>query len=52
MKQALAAVSGTLLHMYENYSRIWEDSSPGVVLKDDFQERLRYLNCHNTLQLF
>ncbi len=51
MKQALAAVGqGTLLHMYEKlFAEYGKIVAQVLLTKDDFQERLRYLNCRNTL---
>ena len=50
-KQALAAVGqGTLLHMYEKlFAEYGKIVAQVLLTKDDFQERLRYLNCRNTL---
>lgn len=51
MKQAMAAVGqGALLHMYEKFFGEYGKVVAQVLLtKDDFNERLRYLNSRNTL---
>ncbi len=51
MKQAMAAVGqGTLVHMYEKLFSEYSKTVAQVLLtKDDFNERLRYLNSRNTL---
>jgi len=51
MKQAMAAVGqGTLLHMYEKFFAEYGKTVAQVLLtKDDFTERLRYLNGRNAL---
>ena len=51
LKQALAAVGqGTLLHMYEKFfAEYGKDIAQVLLTKDDFDERLRYLNARNTL---
>ena len=51
LKQALAAVGqGTLLHLYEKFFAEYGKHIAQVLLtKDDFDERLRYLNARNTL---
>lgn len=51
LKQALAAVGqGVLLHMYEKFFGEYGKHIAQVLLtKDDFDERLRYLNARNTL---
>ncbi len=51
MKQAMAAVGqGTLVHMYEKFFLEYSKIVAQVLLtKDDFNERLRYLNSRNTL---
>ena len=41
---------GTLLHMYEKlFAEYGKIVAQVLLTKDDFQERLRYLNCRNTL---
>jgi len=51
LKQALAAVGqGTLLHLYEKFfAEYGKDIAQVLLTKDDFDERLRYLNARNTL---
>jgi glutamate 5-kinase len=51
LKQAIAAIGqGTLLHMYEKFFAEYGQHIAQVLLtKDDFDERLRYLNARNTL---
>ncbi len=51
LKQAMAAVGqGTLLHLYEKFFAEYGKYIAQVLLtKDDFDERLRYLNARNTL---
>lgn len=51
MKQAMAAVGqGALLHLYEKFFAEYSKIIAQVLLtKDDFDERLRYLNARNTL---
>lgn len=51
VKQALAAVGqGTLMQMYEKFFSEYGKLIAQVLLtKDDFDERLRYLNARNTL---
>ncbi|NLU50324.1 MAG: glutamate 5-kinase [Syntrophomonadaceae bacterium] len=51
MKQAMAAVGqGTLLHMYEKFFAEYGKTVAQVLLtKDDFTERMRYLNGRNAL---
>ncbi|MCR4399341.1 MAG: glutamate 5-kinase [Syntrophomonadaceae bacterium] len=51
MKQAMAAVGqGTLMHMYEKFfAEYGKIVAQVLVTKDDFSERLRYINGRNTL---
>ncbi|NLB17387.1 MAG: glutamate 5-kinase [Syntrophomonadaceae bacterium] len=51
LKQAMAAVGqGTLLHLYDKFFAEYGKYIAQVLLtKDDFDERLRYLNACNTL---
>lgn len=51
LKQALAAIGqGTLLHLYEKFfAEYSKDIAQVLLTKDDFDERLRYLNARNTL---
>jgi glutamate 5-kinase len=51
LKQALAAIGqGALLHLYEKFfAEYGKDIAQVLLTKDDFDERLRYLNARNTL---
>ena len=51
LKQAMAAVGqGALLHLYEKFFAEYGKHIAQVLLtKDDFDERLRYLNARNTM---